>query len=153
MICPHCGNENTRVIDSRLNKEKNSIRRRRECERCSFRFTTYEVIEDLPFIVVKKDGRREVFDRIKLRNGILRAFEKRKISSETIENVINDVEDLFFKSKNMEVSSSAIGEFVMKKLLEIDEVAYIRFISVFKEFDDLSQFIKELNTIQKRRKK
>lgn len=150
MICPHCEIGDTRVIDSRLNKEKNTIRRRRECENCGFRFTTYETIEDFPFVVIKKDGRREIFDRMKLKNGILRAFEKRKVASELIDGILNDVEDLFFKSKDIELSYEMIGEFVKKRLLSIDQVAYIRFVSVFEEFETLDEFINELSKIKER---
>ena len=153
MICPHCGHENTRVIDSRLNRERNTVRRRRECEVCGFRFTTYESIEELPFTVVKKDGHREFFDPQKLREGLLRAFEKRTIDLKVIDDIVNGVEDMFFKNKNLELSSAEIGDYVLGRLFDIDEVAYVRFMSVYKEFDSIDEFLHALNKIKKRRKK
>ncbi|MCQ2441024.1 MAG: transcriptional regulator NrdR [Clostridia bacterium] len=147
MKCPFCGYEESKVIDSRPTDEGERIRRRRECLKCSKRFTTYEMIENLPIIVIKKDKSRETFDRQKLLNGMLRACEKRQVSLETIENAIDDIEAIIQNSLDREVSSEKIGELVMEKLKNIDEVAYVRFASVYRQFKDINTFMSELNKL------
>ena len=144
MKCPYCGYEESKVIDSRPTDEGERIRRRRECISCGKRFTTYEVIESVPVIVVKKDKSREVFDRNKLFNGLLRACEKRPVSLETIEHVVSDIETKLQKSLDREVTSSYIGQLAMDSLKEIDEVAYVRFASVYRQFKDINTFMDEL---------
>ncbi|HNU22954.1 MAG TPA: transcriptional regulator NrdR [Mesotoga sp.] len=141
MKCPFCGGDSTRVLDSRPTDESTSIRRRRECESCGARFTTYERYERLPFLVVKKDGRREKFSREKLLNGLLRACEKRPISVDTVNRVVNQVENEVVKSGKYEVISSEIGEMIMAELKSLDRVAYVRFASVYKEFRDIDHFM------------
>ncbi len=147
MKCPFCGYEESKVIDSRPTDEGERIRRRRECLKCTRRFTTYELIESLPIIVIKKDKTRETFDRDKLLNGMLRACEKRPVSFETIERAIDDIESVIQNSLDREVSSVKIGELVMDKLKEIDEVAYVRFASVYRQFKDINTFMDELNKL------
>ncbi len=147
MKCPFCGNEKDQVIDSRPTDEGERIRRRRECLNCGKRFTTYEMIESLPIIVIKKDGSRETFDRQKLFNGMLRACEKRPVSIETLDKAISDIETVIQNSLDREVSSVKIGELVMEKLKEIDEVAYVRFASVYRQFKDINTFMNELNKL------
>ena len=144
MKCPYCGYEESKVIDSRPTDEGERIRRRRECISCGKRFTTYEVIESVPVIVVKKDKSREVFDRNKLFNGLLRACEKRPVSLETIEHVVSDIETKLQNSLDREVTSSYIGQLAMDALKEIDEVAYVRFASVYRQFKDINTFMDEL---------
>lgn len=144
MKCPFCGFEESKVIDSRPTDEGERIRRRRECVKCGKRFTTYEVIETVPIIVVKKDKSRESFDRTKLFNGILRACEKRPVSIETIDNMVDSIEAALQNSLDREVTSVHIGEMVMDKLKEIDEVAYVRFASVYRQFRDINTFMDEL---------
>mgnify|MGYP001112434484 CR=1 FL=1 len=144
MKCPFCGYEESKVIDSRPTDENERIRRRRECLRCSKRFTTYEVIEDVPIIVIKKDKSREVFDRNKILKGIITACEKRPISLAQMEKVADDIESELYQSMEREVDTATIGEKVMKKLRELDDVAYVRFASVYKRFDDIETFMKEL---------
>ncbi|MBR5620599.1 MAG: transcriptional regulator NrdR [Clostridia bacterium] len=144
MKCPYCGYEESKVIDSRPTDEGERIRRRRECISCGKRFTTYEVIESVPVIVVKKDKSREVFDRNKLFNGLLRACEKRPVSLETIEHVVSDIETKLQNSLDREVTSSYIGQLAMDSLKEIDEVAYVRFASVYRQFKDINTFMDEL---------
>ncbi|HAY98888.1 NrdR family transcriptional regulator [Mesotoga sp. SC_NapDC2] len=141
MKCPFCGGDSTRVLDSRPTDESTSIRRRRECESCGARFTTYERYERLPFLVVKKDGRREKFSREKLLNGLLRACEKRPISVDTVNRIVNQVENEVVKSGKYEVISSEIGEMIMAELKSLDRVAYVRFASVYKEFRDIDHFM------------
>ncbi|RAM65764.1 NrdR family transcriptional regulator [Mesotoga sp. SC_3PWM13N19] len=141
MKCPFCGGDLTRVLDSRPTDESTSIRRRRECESCGARFTTYERYERLPFLVVKKDGRREKFSREKLLNGLLRACEKRPISVDTVNRIVNQVENEVVKSGKYEVISSEIGEMIMAELKSLDRVAYVRFASVYKEFRDIDHFM------------
>jgi len=141
MKCPFCGGDSTRVLDSRPTDESTSIRRRRECESCGARFTTYERYEKLPFLVVKKDGRREKFSREKLLNGLLRACEKRPISVDTVNRIVNQVENEVVKSGKYEVISSEIGEMIMAELKSLDRVAYVRFASVYKEFRDIDHFM------------
>ena len=147
MKCPYCGYEESKVIDSRPTDEGVRIRRRRECLKCSKRFTTYEIIESLPIIVIKKDKSREVFNRDKLLNGLLRACEKRPVSLEKLENMIDDIETVLQNSLDREVSSEKIGELAMDKLKEVDEVAYVRFASVYRQFKDISNFMTELNKL------
>ena len=147
MKCPFCGYEESKVIDSRPTDEGERIRRRRECLKCARRFTTYELIESLPIIVIKKDKTRETFDRDKLLNGMLRACEKRPVSFETIERAIDDIESIIQNTLDREVSSERIGELVMDKLKEIDEVAYVRFASVYRQFKDINTFMDELNKL------
>ena len=144
MKCPYCGYEESKVIDSRPTDEGERIRRRRECISCGKRFTTYEVIESVPVIVVKKDKSREVFDRNKLFNGLLRACEKRPVSLETIEHVVSDIETKLQNSLDREVTSSYIGQLAMDALKDIDEVAYVRFASVYRQFKDINTFMDEL---------
>ena len=144
MKCPFCGYEESKVIDSRPTDEGERIRRRRECIKCSKRFTTYEVIESVPVIVVKKDRSREVFDRNKLFNGLLRACEKRPVSLETIEHIVSEIESKLQNSLDREVTSSYIGELAMDYLKDVDEVAYVRFASVYRQFKDINTFMAEL---------
>ncbi len=145
MKCPFCGFEESKVIDSRPTDEGERIRRRRECIKCTKRFTTYEIIESVPILVVKKDKSREAFDRMKLMNGMLRACEKRPVSMETIENAVNEIETTLQNSLDREVTSVRVGELVMEKLKAIDEVAYVRFASVYKQFKDVNAFMEELS--------
>ena len=147
MKCPYCSFEESKVIDSRPTDEGERIRRRRECLSCQKRFTTYEIIESLPIIVIKKDKSREVFNRDKLLNGLLRACEKRPVSLEKLENMIDDIEVVLQNSLDREVSSDKIGELVMDKLKEVDEVAYVRFASVYRQFKDIGTFMSELNKL------
>ena len=147
MRCPFCGYEESKVIDSRPTDEGERIRRRRECLKCAKRFTTYEMIESLPIIVIKKDGSRETFDRQKLLTGMLRACEKRPVSIEMLDRAISDIETVIQNSLDREVSSDKIGELVMDKLKGIDEVAYVRFASVYRQFKDINTFMNELNKL------
>lgn len=144
MKCPFCGYSESKVIDSRPTDENERIRRRRECLQCQKRFTTYEIIEDVPIIVVKKDKSREVFDRSKLTKGMLRACEKRPITIQVIDNAIDEIEAQLQATLDREVTSVRIGEMIMEKLKDIDEVAYVRFASVYKEFDSAEAFKEEL---------
>lgn len=147
MHCPFCGNDETKVLESRQVEEGTAVRRRRECEHCSRRFTTFEKYEDTPLIVVKKDGRREEFSRGKLKAGILRACEKRPISIEQIDNMVYEIEKGLRNNNDREVPSKAIGEGVMNYLVQLDEVAYIRFASVYREFKDIQRFLEELHEL------
>ncbi|HAL19417.1 MAG TPA: transcriptional regulator NrdR [Ruminococcaceae bacterium] len=147
MKCPFCGFEESKVIDSRPTDEGQRIRRRRECLKCGKRFTTYEIIESLPIIVIKKDKSRETFNRDKLMTGLLRACEKRPVSIDTLDSMIDDIETNLQNSLDREVSSEKIGELVMEKLKKIDEVAYVRFASVYRQFKDINTFMKELNKL------
>ncbi len=144
MKCPFCGYEESKVIDSRPTDEGERIRRRRECIKCGKRFTTYEIIESVPIIVVKKDKSREAFDRDKLLGGMLRACEKRQVSIETLENAVSEIEAVLQNSLDREVTSIHVGELAMEKLKEIDEVAYVRFASVYRQFKDINTFMEEL---------
>ncbi|MBW6511851.1 MAG: transcriptional regulator NrdR [Desulfuromonadaceae bacterium] len=150
MKCPFCSNLDTRVVDSRLGKEGNNIRRRRECIACEKRFTTYERIEETLPLVVKKDGRREVFDRFKIISGMQRACEKRPVSIATIEKAVDRLEFLLQEMGEKEVASTRIGEAVMAALHDIDEVAYVRFASVYRQFKDINEFMSELTEILSR---
>ena len=147
MKCPFCGFEESKVIDSRPTDEGERIRRRRECIKCTKRFTTYEIIESVPIIVVKKDKSREPFDRQKLFNGLLRACEKRPVSLSQIDGVVNDIELTIQNSLDREVTSVYIGELAMDKLKGLDEVAYVRFASVYRQFKDINTFMTELNKL------
>ena len=144
MKCPFCGYSESKVIDSRPTDEGERIRRRRECMNCSKRFTTYEIIESVPIIVVKKDKSRESIDRNKLFNGLLRACEKRPVSIETIEKIVDEIETTLQNSLDREVTSIHIGELAMDKLKDTDEVAYVRFASVYRQFKDINTFMDEL---------
>ena len=151
MQCPYCNYKESKVIDSR-HTDQHSIRRRRECEECKKRFTTYEKIETTPVIVIKKDNSREYFDVNKLKNGILKSCEKRPVSIEDIENIISYVENEINKSLQSEIETKIIGELVMEKLKNIDEVSYIRFASVYRQFKDINTFANELNTLIEKEK-
>ncbi|MCP4366843.1 MAG: transcriptional repressor NrdR [Deltaproteobacteria bacterium] len=144
MKCPYCGEIDNKVIDSRLGKDGNVIRRRRECLECSRRFTTYEHIEEIPIMIMKKDGRREVFSRDKIRSGIKKACEKRNISMNVIEDFIDDIERDLRETGEKEIPSTDLGEKIMVKLHEMDDVAYVRFASVYREFKDVNDFVSEL---------
>ncbi len=150
MKCPYCNYEETQVIDSRDTENLEATRRRRECTKCNKRFTTYERLEEADIVVVKKDGKRERFERQKVINGILKACEKRPISLEKIEKLVDDVESDLRKRDSVEVESRVIGNLVMKKLKSIDKVAYIRFASVYMGFEDLGRFEEELDKLQKK---
>lgn len=147
MKCPFCNHENTRVIDSRPADENNSIRRRRVCDECSKRFTTYEKIETIPLIVIKKDDNREAYDRSKIEAGILRACHKRPVSADSINLLVDSVETEIFNREEKEVQSRVIGELVMNKLKDLDAVAYVRFASVYREFKDINTFMDELKKV------
>lgn len=147
MKCPYCAHDESKVIDSRPTDEGEKIRRRRECLKCGKRFTTYEVIESVPILVVKRDKSREAFDSQKLLNGMLRACEKRPVEYATLEKAINEIEATIQNSFEREITSEKIGELVMEKLKDIDEVAYVRFASVYRQFTDVSTFIAEVNKL------
>ncbi|ABN51688.1 MAG TPA: transcriptional regulator NrdR [Hungateiclostridium thermocellum] len=147
MKCPYCGYIEDRVIDSRPTDEGSAIRRRRECSKCLKRFTTYEKVESLPIMVIKKDKSRQAFDREKLLNGILRACEKRPVSIEQLEKLVDDIESQIHNSLQREVTSKDIGEMVMAKLKNLDEVAYVRFASVYRQFKDINTFMDELRKL------
>ncbi len=147
MKCPFCGYIESKVIDSRPTDEGSRIRRRRECLSCQKRFTTYEIIESVPIVVVKKDRSREAFDRNKLLNGMLRACQKRPVSIEMLEAAVDDIEAQIQNSLDREVPASRIGEYAMKKLKDIDEVAYVRFASVYRQFKDINSFHEEINRL------
>ena len=144
MKCPFCEFEESKVIDSRPTDEGEAIRRRRECLNCAKRFTTYEKIETIPLMVIKKDGSRQMFDRQKLLNGIMRACEKRPVTTSDMEHIVNEIESATQNLLEREISSQKIGEMVMERLPAIDEVAYVRFASVYREFKDVSTFMDEL---------
>ena len=147
MKCPYCGEENTKVIDSRPAEENNAIRRRRQCLKCKKRFTTYEKVENIPLIVIKKDDIREPYDRGKIEAGIVRSCHKRPVSYEQIVSAVEDVENKIFNMEKKEISSRVIGEIVMERLKELDQVAYVRFASVYREFKDVNTFMDELKKI------
>lgn len=150
MRCPYCGSIDDKVIESRTMANGESIRRRRECLACGYRFTSYEKIEEKPFMVIKKDGRRQPFERAKLEKGIDRALEKRSVTTGTIENLVIEIEDEAIMSARTtrEISTQKLGEIVMKKLYEIDKVAYIRFASAYKHFESLDEFINEIKSVE-----
>jgi len=147
--CPFCNHEQDKVVDSRESKEGASIRRRRECLKCGKRFTTYERIDEIPYMVVKKDGRRERFDRQKILNGLMRACEKRPVSIVKLEQIVNDAETYVVDSPERERTTSEIGELLMDRLKKLDKVAYVRFASVYRDFKDVKEFVSELNDLVK----
>jgi transcriptional repressor NrdR len=147
MKCPYCSEIENKVIDSRLSKDASVIRRRRECLTCSRRFTTYEHIEEIPIMIIKKDGRRELFNRDKVRAGMLKACEKRNISMNSIEEFIDDMERDLREAEEKEIPAAVIGEKIMAKLHELDDVAYVRFASVYREFKDVNDFVSELKKL------
>ncbi len=144
MKCPFCADMENKVIDSRLSKEGHVIRRRRECLACNRRFTTYERIEEIPLMIIKKDGRREEFNRDKIRSGITKACEKRNVSMNSIEDFLDELEQELRETGKKEISSAVVGERVMNRLHELDEIAYVRFASVYREFKDVNDFVQEL---------
>ena len=145
MRCPYCGYQESKVVDSRHSDDNTSIRRRRECLSCQKRFTTYETVESLPMVVVKKDNSRQSFDRNKILNGMVRACEKRPVSMADLEQAVDEIEQIIQNSLDREVSTEHIGELVMERLKPLDEVAYIRFASVYRRFQDVGSFIHEIN--------
>ena len=148
MRCPYCGCLDSKVLDSRHNDDKTAIRRRRECEQCHRRFTTYEKIETIPLMVIKKDGNTESYDRRKIEQGILQACYKRHVTAETIEKAVDEIENEIFALGETEVKTSTIGEIVMDKIKEVDQVAYVRFASVYRQFQDVETFIKAIRALQ-----
>ena len=154
MRCPHCGSFDDKVMESRLLAQGESIRRRRVCNSCGYRFTSYEHIEEKPFMVVKRDGRREPFARSKLEKGIERALEKRSVATNTVENLVNDIEDkaVFNSRSSREITTTELGELVLDSLYELDKVAYIRFASAYKHFETLEEFVTEIKNAEKARK-
>ncbi len=150
MKCPFCGHQDDKVIDSRSSSDGDAIRRRRECLACGRRFTTYEYVEERPLLVVKKDGRREPFDRKKISSGIQKACEKRPLSPEKIETVVTSIEREIYRKFEREVASKNIGEIIMDRLAALDEVAYVRFASVYRQFKDVNQFMAELKGLLKK---
>ena len=147
MKCPFCGYVDTKVVDSRAQDDNSVIRRRRLCEKCGKRFTTYERIDTVPLVVVKRDGTREMFEKSKLLNGIVKACNKRNISMEQMENLVDDIENSIMASVSKEVNSDNLGNMVMDRLKELDEVAYVRFASVYRQFKDINTFMEELNKL------
>jgi transcriptional repressor NrdR len=147
MTCPFCSYPESKVVDSRPTDEGNSIRRRRECLSCGKRFTTYETVESLPLVVIKKDGSRETFDRNKILNGMVKACEKRQVPLATLEKATADIEQQLLNSLSREVKTEYIGELVMDRLKDIDEVAYVRFASVYRQFKDINTFMNELSKL------
>ena len=149
MKCPFCAEDNTRVIDSRPADDNNSIRRRRECDECGRRFTTYEKVETIPLIIIKKDKNRETYDRAKIASGVLKSCHKRPVSVDAIEKCVDDIEIAIFNLEQKEVESTVIGEIVMDILKDLDPVAYVRFASVYREFKDVNTFMSELKKLLK----
>ena len=149
MKCPYCNEADTKVIDSRPAEDNSSIRRRRQCERCGKRFTTYEKLETMPLMVIKKDNSREAYDRSKIEAGIIQSCHKRPVSTQQINSEIDEIENRVFNMEEKEVPTSVIGELVMDKLKELDEVAYVRFASVYREFKDVNTFMEELAKLLK----
>ncbi len=147
MKCPFCGDQESKVVDSRHSEDGLSIRRRRECLGCQRRFTTYEIVESLPIIVVKRDGTRQAFDRNKLLNSMVRAFDKRKVSIEVLDRITTEIEQTIQNTLDREVSTDKLGEMVMERLKPLDQVAYIRFASVYRKFQDVGGFIHEINKV------
>lgn len=145
MKCPFCGEQESKVVDSRRSEDGNSIRRRRECMTCQRRFTTYEIVESLPIIVVKRDGTRQSFDRNKILNSMVRAFDKRKVEIAELERITTEIEQTIQNTLEREVSTDKIGEMVMERIKPLDEVAYIRFASVYRRFQDVGSFVSEIN--------
>ena len=147
MKCPFCGDQESKVVDSRHSDDGLSIRRRRECLNCQRRFTTYEIVESLPIIVVKRDGSRQAFDRNKLLNSMVRAFDKRKVSLEELDRITTEIEQTIQNTRDREVTTDKLGEMVMERLKPLDQVAYIRFASVYRKFQDVGGFIQEINKV------
>ena len=147
MKCPFCGDQESKVVDSRHSEDGLSIRRRRECLACQRRFTTYEIVESLPIIVVKRDGSRQAFDRNKILNSMVRAFDKRKVSADQLDRITTEIEQTIQNTQEREVTTDKIGEMVMERLKPIDQVAYIRFASVYRKFQDVGGFIHEINKV------
>ena len=147
MKCPFCGAADDRVVDSRESREGEVIRRRRECISCGRRFTSYETIEEIPYVVVKKDGRREAFDRKKLRAGLVKACEKRPVPPARLDAIVDEIETRLYDSEEREMSTSEIGSVVMERLRELDKVAYVRFASVYRKFEDVDEFLNELKDL------
>ncbi|MBQ8923444.1 MAG: transcriptional repressor NrdR [Lachnospiraceae bacterium] len=147
MRCPFCGDDNTRVIDSRPADDNQAIRRRRQCDECGKRFTTYEKVETIPLIVIKKDKNRETYDRAKIESGIVRSCHKRPVSAQDIEQAIDDIENKIFNLEVKEIESKHIGEIVMDRIKDLDQVAYVRFASVYREFKDANTFMNELKEL------
>ncbi|MDD5246422.1 MAG: transcriptional regulator NrdR [Candidatus Omnitrophica bacterium] len=152
MRCPYCGHKEDKVVDSRATAEESAVRRRRECLKCGKRFTTYEYVEEVSLMVIKKDGSRQAFDRKKITSGIIKACEKRQISMEKIEEIVTQVERALQKKPDREVPASRIGELVMERLKTVDDVAYVRFASVYRQFKDVGQFMSELKDILNKEK-
>jgi transcriptional repressor NrdR len=152
MRCPYCGYKEDKVVDSRATAEESAVRRRRECLKCGKRFTTYEYIEEVSLMVIKKDGRREAFDRKKILSGVMKACEKRPVSMDKMEEIVTSVERAIQKKSDREVYSTRIGELVMEKLKQLDDVAYVRFASVYRQFKDVGQFMVELKDILNKEK-
>ena len=150
MKCPYCNEADTKVIDSRPADDNSSIRRRRQCERCGKRFTTYEKLETMPLMVIKKDNSRETYDRSKIEAGIIHSCHKRPVSPQQINSMIDEIETEIFNREEKEIETSAIGELVMKKLKDLDEVAYVRFASVYREFKDVNTFMEEISKLLKK---
>lgn len=153
MICPYCNNYASKVLDKREGTGGKTTRRRRQCQKCGRRFTTFERVESIDLLIVKKDGKREIFDRGKLRSGIIKACEKRPISADSIEKIVDEIEANLRKKGASEISSKKVGEMVTKKLKKLDKIAYIRFASVYRQFADISDFEKELANLSKKFKK
>ena len=147
MKCPYCGFQDSKVVDSRHSEDGLNIRRRRECQSCQKRFTTYETVESLPIVVIKRDNSRQAFDRNKILNGMLRACEKRPVSLSDLEKAASEIEQILQNSLDREISTEQIGELVMERLKPLDEVAYVRFASVYRQFKDINSFMRELNKI------
>jgi transcriptional repressor NrdR len=152
MVCPFCGHKEDKVIDSRESREGEIIRRRRECLRCSKRFTTYEKIDEIPYMVIKKDGRRERFDRQKLLSGLMKACEKRPVGMGKLADIIDDIERTLAETADRELSTTDIGEMVMQRLAVLDKIAYVRFASVYRDFQDIEAFMAELNSLVRGKK-
>lgn len=153
MNCPFCGFKEDRVIDSRESREGESIRRRRECLQCLRRFTTYERIDEIPYLVIKKDGRREKFDRQKVLSGLLKACEKRPISMSTLAKLVDDVDGLLADKPEREINTTEVGEFLMTELAQLDKIAYVRFASVYRDFQDVEAFLSELKDLMKKKRR
>lgn len=153
MNCPFCAFKEDRVIDSRESREGDSIRRRRECLQCLRRFTTYEKIDEIPYLVIKKDGRREKFDRQKVLSGLLKACEKRPISMSTLAKLVDDVDGLLADKAEREITTTEIGEFLMAQLAQLDKIAYVRFASVYRDFQDVEAFLSELKDLMKKKRR
>src|SRR5947209_123671 len=153
MKCPFCGIEDDKVVDSRESKEGESIRRRRECTGCNKRFTTYERIDEIPYMVIKKDGRRERFDRHKILQGLLKACEKRPVATPKLEGIVDEIESVVHEATERELTTTEVGELIMHKLKKLDKVAYVRFASVYMDFKDVQEFMSELKNLLKDRSK